>query len=164
MGCGKTTLGKRFASKMDYAFIDLDHQLEVEAGMSVGEFFAEYGEAGFRAFESKVLKNLSYPENCVVATGGGAPCYFDNMDFMNNTGITVYIEMPPLALAKRLENGKHKRPLIKNMNEEELIGFITAKLDERNPFYTRATISVGGIDINPEQLKLQLVNSGLLDI
>ena len=145
---------------MQYKFIDLDQQLEADAGVTVSEYFAEYGEDAFRRFENQLLKNVDYPENCIVATGGGAPCYFDNMEFMNNTGITVYIDMPPLALAKRLEHGKHKRPLLRNMNEEEMTAFIEAKLEERHPFYKQAALSVNGISITPDQLRAELMEIG----
>ena len=156
MGCGKSTFGKKLALKLGYDFIDLDHVLENEVGSNIGDYFARHGEAAFRALESKVLKEYNYPENCVVATGGGAPCYFDNMDWMNNNGTTLYIEMTPIALAKRLEKGKEKRPLLKDMNEEQLIGFIESKLAERNPFYKRATLSIEGINLTPDKAVAQL--------
>ncbi|MGY4385394.1 shikimate kinase [Pedobacter sp. UYP24] len=156
MGCGKTTLGKRFALKMNYEFIDLDHQLEEQVGMTVGAYFVEKGENAFRELESNMLKNIRYPTNCVISTGGGTPCYFDNMEFMNHTGITIYIEMAPEALAKRLEHGKYKRPLIKDMDEEQLIEFIETKLQERNPYYKRSYLSINGINVTPEKLRLQL--------
>ncbi len=156
MGCGKTTLGKRLAIKMNYEFIDLDHELEKRVEMSVGEYFAKQGENAFRELESNLLKNISYPTNCIISAGGGTPCYFDNMEFMNHTGITIYIEMAPEALAKRLEHGKYKRPLIKNMDEEQLIKFITTKLQERNQYYKRSYLSINGVNVNPEKLRLQL--------
>ncbi|ATP57742.1 shikimate kinase [Pedobacter ginsengisoli] len=156
MGCGKSTFGKKLAVKLGYDFIDLDHVLENEVGSNIGDYFASHGEAAFRALESKVLKEYNYPENCVVATGGGAPCYFDNMDWMNNNGTTLYIEMTPIALAKRLEKGKEKRPLLKDMNEEQLIGFIESKLAERNPFYKRAALSIEGINLTPDKAVAQL--------
>lgn len=156
MGCGKSTFGKKLAVKLGYDFIDLDHVLENEVGSNIGDYFASHGEAAFRALESKVLKEYNYPENCVVATGGGAPCYFDNMDWMNNNGTTLYIEMTPIALAKRLEKGKEKRPLLKDMNEEQLISFIESKLAERNPFYKRAALSIEGINLTPDKAVAQL--------
>jgi len=105
----------------------------------------------FRTLESKLLKEHNYPANCVVATGGGAPCYFDNMEWMNDNGVTMYVEMPPIALAKRLEKGKEKRPLIKDMNHEQLIDFIETRLVERNRFYKRAILSVDGINLTPDK-------------
>jgi len=156
MGCGKSTFGKKLAVKLGYDFIDLDQVLENEVGSNIGDYFASHGEDAFRTLESKVLKEYNYPENCIVATGGGAPCYFDNMDWMNNNGTTVYIELSPIALARRLEKGKEKRPLIKSMNHEQLIDFIESKLIERNRFYKRAFLSVDGINLTPDSILGQL--------
>lgn len=158
MGCGKSTLGRKLATKLGYDFIDLDHQIEKLVGMPIGAYFAANGESAFRIFESKTLKEFNYPDNCVVATGGGAPCYFDNMQWINENGLSVYIEMPPAALAKRLESGKDKRPLLKDMNEEELIAFITSKLEERNPFYQQASQIVNGISLTPDALRVLVLS------
>lgn len=156
MGCGKTTLGKKLALKLNYEFIDLDQHIEERAGMSVGNYFSNHGEDAFRELESEVLKSTAYPINCIISTGGGTPCYFDNMEFMNHTGVTTYIYMTPEALAKRLAQGKHKRPLIKDMDEEQLIRFIETKLSERNTWYRRSFLSLSGINITPERLWKQL--------
>lgn len=91
MGCGKSTLGKKLATKLGYDFIDLDYQLEKQMGTSIGNYFAANGEEAFRKLESKTLKEFDYPINGVIATGGGTPCYFDNMDWMNSNGITIYM-------------------------------------------------------------------------
>jgi len=133
-------------------FIDLDHELEKEMGMAIGQYFDLHGEIAFRQLESRVLKSFSYPDNCVVATGGGVPCYFDNMDWMNANGTTVYIEMTPAALARRLENGRAQRPLLKALSEKELIDFIEQKLGERHVFYRRALIIIEGISLTADAL------------
>ena len=160
MGCGKSTLGKKLAAKMSYEFIDLDHQLEKELGMSIGQYFSEHGEAAFREQEKKILQGYAYPGNVVVATGGGAPCYFDNMDWMNQNGTTVYISLAPAALAKRLESGKDKRPLLKDLTEEEMIAFIEGKLAEREEFYQAAQIIANGINLSADTLRAQLLAEG----
>lgn len=90
MGCGKTTLGRKLATRLGYTFYDLDHLLEEQAGMSVAEYFSSFGETAFRLAESEILKNTSYGENAVISTGGGLPCFFDNMDWMKAHGITLY--------------------------------------------------------------------------
>jgi shikimate kinase len=156
MGCGKTTLGKRLAQKMSCDFIDLDHQLEQETGMSVADYFSSNGEEAFRLLEKQTLNTLHFPTNCIISTGGGTPCYHDNMEFMNRNGITIYLNMPPAALAKRLEHGKYKRPLIAHLDESELVNFIEAKLKERAPFYKRSFLTVNGINITPERVKNEL--------
>jgi len=160
MGCGKSTLGKKLAGKLGYDFIDLDHQLEKEIDDSVSNYFATHGEEGFRLQEKKTLQEYNYPPNIVVATGGGAPCYFDNMDWMNANGTTVYIEMTPAGLAKRLEGGKDKRPLLKDLNEAQMVDFIKNKLSEREPFYKSAAIVADGISLTADALRAMLLKGG----
>ena len=156
MGRGKTTLGKKLAQKMSYEFIDLDHEVEKAAGMSVSDYFSAKGEEAFRLLEKQTLNGIDLPRNCIISAGGGTPCFFDNMEFMNRNGITVYIEMPALALAQRLEHGKHKRPLLANMNEQELVDFIKGKLVEREPFYKRSFLIVNGINITADHIRNNL--------
>jgi shikimate kinase len=152
MGCGKSTLGRKLATRLGYTLIDLDHQIEKIANSTIANYFSANGEEAFRKLESETLKTLDYPKNCVVATGGGTPCYFDNMDWMNANGLTIYIEMTPLALAKRLEQGIAKRPLLSNLSEEGIVHFIENKLEERNVFYKKAKYSLNGINLTPEQI------------
>jgi len=152
MGCGKSTLGRKLATRLGYTLIDLDHQIEKIANSTIANYFSANGEDAFRKLESETLKTLDYPKNCVVATGGGTPCYFDNMDWMNANGLTIYIEMTPLALAKRLEQGIAKRPLLSNLSEEGIIHFIENKLEERNVFYKKAKYCLNGISLTPEQI------------
>ena len=153
MGCGKSTFGKKLAANIGSEFIDLDIQFEKMVGTSIREYFAEHGEEAFRKEESRILKTFDYPTNCVVATGGGAPCYFDNMEWMNKKGLTVYIQMSPAALAARLEKGKAKRPLLKNLNEAEIVDFIVDKLAVRSSFYKMAFTTVNGVDLSIERLR-----------
>ncbi|MCD0486643.1 shikimate kinase [Pedobacter sp. MC2016-14] len=153
MGCGKTTMGKKLAKTLEYPVIDLDHEIEKVTGMPVSAYFAKEGEPAFRALESKLLKEFNYPDHCVVATGGGTPCFYDNMEWMTANGTSVYIQMPALALAKRLENGKEKRPLLRDLDEAGIVDFITQKLLERDPFYTKAKVIVNGLNLSPELLK-----------
>ena len=156
MGCGKTTTGKKLAAKLGYPFFDLDHQIEAELGKTIAAYFNEYGEAAFRQLENTKIKTFDYPGNAVIATGGGTPCYFDNMDWMNANGLTVYINMNAQALAKRLEKGKAKRPLLSGLDSPGLISFIEQKLEDRNPFYTQAKLIVPGISLNADILKEQI--------
>ncbi|RZM27547.1 MAG: shikimate kinase [Pedobacter sp.] len=162
MGCGKTTMGKKLAAKLDCPFFDLDHQIEAEMGQTIATYFTEHGEAAFRQLENKKIKAFSYPKHAVIATGGGTPCYFDNIDWMNENGLTIYINMPAQALAKRLEKGKAKRPLLHGLDTEGLISFIEQKLKDRNPFYRQAKLIVSGIGLNAETLKEQINAQQLL--
>lgn len=153
MGCGKSTMGKKLAQQLGYAFIDLDQEIEKILGSTINEYFVAHGEAEFRKLESETLKTFAYPANAVVATGGGAPCFFDNMDWMNGEGISVYIEMSAGALAKRLEGGKEKRPLLRDLNEAQMIEFIESKLNERDVFYKRALLTISGINLTADAMR-----------
>lgn len=153
MGCGKSTMGKKLAVKLGYEFIDLDHQIELSIGTTIAEYFSVHGEAAFRKLESETLKTFDYPANSVIATGGGAPCFFDNIEWMNASGLSIYIEMPAAALAKRLESGKEKRPLLRDLNEAEMIEFIEKKLNEREVFYKRALLTVNGINLTADAMR-----------
>ena len=156
MGCGKTTMGKKLAAKLGCPFFDLDHQIEAELGQTIATYFTEHGESAFRQLENTKIKAFDYPNHAVIATGGGTPCYFDNIDWMNANGLTVYINRAAQALAKRLEKGKARRPLLKGLDTPGLIHFIEQKLEERNPFYTQAKLSIPGIGLNAEVLKEQI--------
>ncbi|RNL54938.1 shikimate kinase [Pedobacter jejuensis] len=151
MGCGKSTKAKQLANKLDCSVIDLDAEIVNKSGKSISEFFEAYGESGFRDYESEMLKNYNYPETCVVATGGGLPCFFDNMDWMNENGETIYLQMEPAQLVSRLHN-RQKRPLIKDLNDEQLLQFIKLKLEERNPFYKKAKIIINAFDLDVDKL------------
>lgn len=153
MGSGKTTLGRRLAAKMGYEFIDLDHKLEQQVELSIAEYFTLFGEDAFRKLESEVLKRTLYPDNAVISTGGGLPCFFDNIDWMKAHGTTIYIKLPPKTLADRLENGKEERPLLQEKHGDSLIAFIEEKLAEREIFYAQANIIADGLSLTAERLE-----------
>lgn len=157
MGCGKSTLGRKLATKLGYDLIDLDHQIEKNTGFAVGDYFSAHGEEAFRKLESETLQAFNYPKNCVIATGGGTPCFFDNIDWMNANGTTIYIEMPPAALAKRLESGIAKRPLLRNLTPEGVLEFIEGKLAEREPFYAKAALVMSGISLTADDIRAEIL-------
>lgn len=152
MGCGKTTWSRKLANHLGYEFIDLDHVLEDKVGMTIAEYFDRHGQDAFRRLESSILKDTEYPENVVVSTGGGLPCFFDNMEWMGANGQTLYIKLSPKTLAERLDKGKTTRPLIAGLHGDELVAFIAEKLAERESFYEQATHIVNGIDMSVEKL------------
>ena len=140
MGSGKTTVGKRLAISLSLSFIDLDDFIQNKYRKTIAELFAEIGEEEFRKIESKTLREVSEIEDVVISTGGGAPCFFDNMKIMNNAGITLYIEAEPEELAARLLASKTVRPLIAGKSEDELIPFIKKHLSQRERYYKSAQI------------------------
>lgn len=140
MGSGKTTVGKRLARKLNLQFIDMDLFIENRYRKSISAIFEEKGEAGFREIERKALREVVDFENIVISTGGGLPCFFDNMDLMNQSGITIYLKASVDELVERLRTGKQKRPLVKDKNPEELKDFITVNLEKREEFYSKATL------------------------
>lgn len=140
MGVGKTTVGKKLAKSLGIGFIDLDKFIESKYHKTVPELFADRGENEFRLIEQKSLIEVSEIENVVISTGGGAPCFFANMELMNKTGITVYIQAEPEELAARLRASKTVRPIVSGKAKEELVPFITNHLSEREKFYGQAQI------------------------
>ncbi len=147
MGCGKSTLGKRLAKHLNLEFVDMDHYIEMRNHKTIPQIFAEEGESEFRKKERKALEELSEFSNIVIATGGGAPCFFDNIDLMNQTGATIYMNIDPAILADRLIHSKTERPLIKGKTKEELIVFIDEMLTKRRPFYSQAKHEITEPDI-----------------
>ncbi len=144
MGSGKSTIGRFIAKDMNWQFIDMDDYFEQKAGCTISQFFADKGEEEFRKAEAKVLKELATKENVIIATGGGSPCFFDNIDVMRSAGLTIYIEVTPEELAARLKGAKSKRPIIANKTDEELTSFISSQLEKREPFYKKAEMTVDG--------------------
>jgi shikimate kinase len=152
MGSGKSTLGRRLARYAGIPFIDLDKYIEERNCCSVPQIFAREGEEGFRKLERKALEEVSEFSDAVVATGGGAPCFFDNMELMNRTGITLFLDIRPEILARRLSKSKIERPLIKGKSPAELEKFIADNLQKRKPFYEQSRFRIDGSDMEPEEI------------
>jgi len=158
MGSGKSTLGRKLAQVNGCHFIDLDKYIEERHCQTVPQIFAKEGETAFREKERNALLEVSEFSNVVVATGGGAPCFFDNMTLMNHTGITIFLDIAPGILAQRLLKSKTDRPLIRGKSPEELQRFIAENLDRRRPFYEQARIKIDREDIAPEEI-LRLIEN-----
>ncbi len=140
MGAGKTTVGKTLSKALDLSFIDLDYYIEGRYRKAIKQLFAERGEEAFREIERNMLHEVATFEDVLVSTGGGTPCFFDNMAYMNEVGTTVYLKVSVEELANRLETCKQTRPVLKNRSGEELKSFIEENLQVRSPFYEQAKI------------------------
>ena len=140
MGAGKTTIGKVLSKLIGLTFIDLDYYIEGRFRKTVAQLFAERGEEGFRSIERNMLHEVAEFEDVLVSTGGGTPCFFDNMEFMNQQGTTIYLQVSVDELASRLEVCKHTRPVLKNRTGDELKAFVAESLSGRLPFYQKASI------------------------
>ena len=141
MGCGKSTMGRAVSALTGVPFIDLDNYIEQRFHLTVKEIFAQRGEDGFRDVERRMLQEVADFEDVIVACGGGTPCFFDNMEYMNTHGTTVFLNTPIDRLHSRLMRGRHKRPLIADIDDEELMTFIKEALAKRMNHYSKAQIS-----------------------
>lgn len=153
MASGKTTIGREVARRTGWAFIDLDERIELREGRSVSAIFAERGEEAFRRLERDCLEEVCRIDHnhihnhIIVATGGGVPCFFDNMERMNRAGTTVYLKFSPAALKLRIQlSSQDSRPLVAGKSDEELLRFVTESLARREPFYTQAAYTLQGTD------------------
>jgi shikimate kinase len=153
MGSGKTTAGRKLATLMGWNFIDLDKKIEDKTGISISEIFADQGEKTFREMESEMLQSLENFENAIISTGGGAPCFNDNMDFMVRTGITIYLKLTPPQLMSRLISSSTVRPLIRNLQGDDLLKFIEKNLSLREKHYNRAEITFSGFELDVKVLR-----------
>jgi shikimate kinase len=157
MGSGKTTVGKALSKEVDIPFYDLDWYIESRMHKTVKQIFDERGEEGFRRIEHNMLHEVAEFENVILSCGGGTPCFFDNMDYMNQQGDTVYLKATPEVLHEHLKMGKTVRPLLLDKTTEEVHEFIEEQLKIREPFYTKAkyTLDVNLMD-NYEKIKISV--------
>ncbi len=140
MGSGKSYWGKKWALANNYQFIDLDTIIEEHEGKSVAEIFDTKGENYFRKMETFFLHSFNENNHVIFATGGGTPCFNDNLNWMNEHGVTIYLKASPQQLLMRLIHEKEKRPLLKNIEDENLEAFISKRLFDREEFYLQAKI------------------------
>ncbi len=157
MGAGKTTVGRALAKELDIPFYDLDWYIESRMRKSVKQIFDERGEEGFRKIEHNMLHEVAEFENVVLSCGGGTPCFFDNMDYMNQQGETVYLKATPEVLYGHLKIGKSVRPLLLNKTPDEVQAFIREQLAYREAYYSKAknTLDVNLLD-NFEKIKISV--------
>lgn len=153
MGAGKSTGGKRLAKSMGLPFLDTDSVLTETLGRRISELFQDLGEQGFREAERKVLHQVALEgQHKVIATGGGTPCYADNMAFMLQHGTVVYFKLDVAALTQRLDSKRHNRPMLDGVSDAALPGFIQTHLSEREPYYSLAHIAVDADALDESRL------------
>lgn len=153
MGSGKSTLGKPLAKMMNRKYIDLDDYIEQQQGRKIHQIFEEIGESGFRQLEREALIQTSQLEgDYVVSTGGGTPCKGDNMEIMKENGLTIYLKLDSGVLASRLVSAKRVRPLLAGLDLEGIKAKIDSLLVEREPFYSKAHITVEGFCLSTKDL------------
>ncbi len=138
MGAGKTTVGRELAKRLNLRFYDLDWYIETRFCKKVSEIFAAETEEGFRRKERNMLHEVAEFEDVVISLGGGAPCFYDNMDYVNQQGETIYMKGTPEILFEHLMMAKGKRPLLEGKNPEEMKEYIKSSLETREPFYSKA--------------------------
>mgnify|MGYP003805943107 CR=1 FL=1 len=159
MGCGKTELGNLLASKMNMAFYDTDQLIELKTGKAIKDIFSVDGESAFRKMEKEILQEVVLQNmNMVVATGGGTPCFNDNMDIMNKSGITIYLKYPANTLEKRLCHKTADRPLLAKQKNRKIK--IAGMLAKREKYYCLSQIIITP-DENETREKIceQIINS-----
>jgi shikimate kinase len=144
MGSGKSHWTKKLSKKLKCGGYDLDNVVEINEEKTIAEMFEQDGEEYFRKAEAKVLRWFAEKKNFVLATGGGTPCFNDNMAWMNKQGITIWLDEPIEILVQRLLPAKQHRPLIKNLDDSQLFNFLTAKRAERAPYYSQAQYHLTG--------------------
>lgn len=144
MGAGKTTLGKAFARELHVPFIDLDWYIEERFHKTIRALFEERGEEAFRKLECDMLHEVGEFEDVVISTGGGTPCFFDNMAYMNRQGDTVFLDVDPDILFRRLKVATRQRPVLQDKTDEELRIFIEEALQRRRPIYEQARYRFDG--------------------
>jgi shikimate kinase len=161
MGAGKSTTARRLANRLGWEVVDTDAMFEEKYKISVNDFFNKYDEPLYRKLESEVLKATERLENVVIATGGGTACYFDNMEWMNAHGLTVFMRISPQAAVDRVIHSRHKRPLAVGKSEEELTEFVKTHYAGRLPFYEQARLTVKSEDLDIDSLVVRLVAEGI---
>lgn len=160
-GCGKSTISRELSSKLNLPRIDLDEEIVHSAGMSIDNIFQKFGEDHFRELEKQAVEKACQLEKGIISTGGGAPCFFDNIEKMNQAGTTVFLDVPVSELSKRIAKQDPNRPMVKDKNAQELLDFLTSKRAERLTYYLKSKVIVSGPRIKANQIleKIQGVSS-----
>lgn len=140
MGCGKSYIGRKIAPAINFEYIDTDKAIEEQEQKSINQIFEQHGESYFRKLEHQLLQQLNPEKNIVISTGGGMPCFQQNIQLMNQKGLTIYLNRDKETILQRLKKGIDKRPILKGLSEEELASFYDKKIEERKTYYEQAKL------------------------
>lgn len=157
MFSGKSTVGKLLAKSMGYEHIDTDHMFESLYNISINNFFEKYGQDLFRELEHKLLLTLIEKDNIIISTGGGLPCFHNNMELIKQNGISIHINMSLKSIIHRQKSSKKNRPLLKNKSQEEIEIFLQDLLAKRIDIYNQSNIIIKGEDLNIKELKEKIL-------
>jgi len=157
MGSGKTTVGEKLARHMEHSFLDMDTEIEKEQGMTISQIFDTRGEEFFRSLEHELLLKIFKMDNLVISTGGGLPCFGNNLELINDNGISVYLKLTPELLASRLKFSGKTRPLINDLSKDELLNFVYLQLEKREAWYNKATITYNALNMNINELAKKIL-------
>lgn len=157
MGSGKTVFGQQLAGRLGYRFLDMDEMIEISTGYSIAHYFEKFGEHSFRLKERSLLINHLTEKDCVIATGGGTPCFEDNLALMNANGITVFLDTPEEIILKRISVKIAQRPLLSHIPQDQLPEFIHEHMSVRRFYYEQAKLTVKGGDLEVERLVERLL-------
>jgi len=158
MGSGKSTIGKSIAKALGMQWIDLDNEFETRYKITISDFFIKYGESAFRELEQKLLIDFSIIPDIVISTVGGLPCYYNNMELMNETGITVYLKADTNLIISRIRLSGRKRPVFQQMKNKNLEDNINNHLKSRKLYYEKAHITFDASCTDIELLKSKIQN------
>lgn len=157
MFSGKSTVGKLLAKSMGYEHIDTDHMFESLYNISINNFFEKYGQDLFRELEHKLLLTLIEKDNIIISTGGGLPCFHNNMELIKQNGISIHINMSFKSIIHRQKKSKKNRPLLRNKSQEEIEIFLQDLLAKRIGIYNQSNIIIKGEDLNIKELKEKIL-------
>lgn len=158
MCSGKSTVGKKLGNIMNLKHIDTDKVFESKYNINISSFFEKYGEDLFRELEHKILLETIKEDNCIISTGGGLPCFHNNIEIIKENGISIYLNMSPISIIHRINNSKKKRPLLQNKSPEELQEYIEKLLKQREVFYNQADLKIKGEDPNIKEIATELIS------
>jgi len=161
MSSGKSTLGKTLANRLQLKFIDIDEAFEAKYQISINDFFIKFGEEKFRELEHQLLSSLAKIEDAVISTGGGTPCYYNNIDIINENGISIYLKLHPKSIISRLKASKKQRPLVNDMDNETFEEYIENHLNTREIFYNKAQFIIKSENLTINEL-MQFVNDNII--